>query len=70
MMLRQSEMSAKKENMKRISDPREDIQGTSDRNEKEEVEERREIDQVEIAQKDSVGTSPETSRLRRHGPGP
>jgi hypothetical protein len=70
MMLRPSEMEAKRKSMKRDSDPRSDIQGTSDRAVKEEVEERREIDQVGISQKDSVGTRPEVTRLRRRGPGP
>jgi hypothetical protein len=70
MMLRPSEMEAKRKSMKRDSDPRSDIQGTSDRAVKEEVEERREIDQVAISQKDSVGTSPESTRLRRRGQGP
>jgi hypothetical protein len=70
MMLRQSEMEAKKRDMKRLFDPRSDIIGPSDSDEREETEERREIDQVETSQRDSVGTTPEASRVRRRGPGP
>lgn len=70
MMIRYSEMDAKKKSMERASDPSTDIDGASDRAEREEVEERREIDGAGISQKDSVETTPEPSRVRRRGPGP
>ncbi len=70
MMIRHSEMEAKKRTMERKADPSADIIGPSDRDEREETEERREIDQAGIPQKDSVGTNPEPSGVRRRGPGP
>jgi hypothetical protein len=70
MMIRHSEMEAKKRSMKRLSDPQTDISGASDREEKEEVEARREIDQVGTSQRDSVGTVPESTRIKRPGPNP
>lgn len=65
MILRWSEMEAKKKDTKRRSDPLSDIEDASERTEKEEVEERREMDQVDISQRDSVGTKPKAAKVKR-----
>jgi hypothetical protein len=70
MMLRQSEMEAKRKDMRRLSDPGSDIVGTDDGDERKEAEERREIDQEGMPRKDSMGTDPEPTKIKRPEPGP
>jgi hypothetical protein len=70
MMVRHAEVESKKKDMQRQFDPRADIVGPNDREEKGEIEERRGIDHEGAAQRGSAGTNPEDSRIRRRGPGP
>jgi hypothetical protein len=69
-MMRHAEIEAKRKDTRRLSYPGSDIVGTDDRDERNEAEERREIDQEGMARKDPTENDPEPTKVKRPEPGP
>ena len=70
MMIRYSELEAREKEMRRMSDPSQEIEGPGDGIERDEAEAKREEDGIATDSRDSVDRRSRPERLNERPPGP